>query len=1269
MAALHPRYWSVPAENPVELVILLLTQWRHLLQSALLYCSGLVLLSALLLPQAFAAETSSARMLPMLHFSSTAEEQQLSRYGGVGTIGEDPFGQLWLASRNGLLYYDGQQIRRLSAQNSGLANNLITDLDTQDPEALWLLTYNLQLQQMRYADQQFRTLDLSTQLITGSFNVARLFGTRDRIWLLGGHRLRYVDRATMQLKEIGPSLAAVVNRYARVSHTDEAAPDLWMLTDQGQLYHWAEQQQQLSPVLQLPTAEPAEAMLAVDDILYVLQHKKLYQLDPAQRTWQLLLDTQTLDASAHPFYLLYHQQQLWLSGPDTGLIRYQLTSGISHRFVNVPGLTHGLPDNHTSALFIDSLQNLWVGTVNSGLSRVALRHLDAQSFGLANPGLGAQAIRPLLALQDQSWLLADHQYRLWHWHPDQDKLKAFPEEVQAYAARQLNDGSLLLFGNAGFYQSDPDWQQFRWQPLAALQDKTFATITASHVDQQQQLLYLATYYGLLQVNLQNGEQRQFSQPQLKNQLVTIVNMATRDDGKLWLLTRAEGLLLLDPKTDSWQQFSLSEFPGQAYFDLKTDSQQRLWIASDQGAFRLQLINGQFQLDSPVLGLTADSNEILAVHLSADGQIWLNNSDQIMVYQPEQWQGSFVAAYQGLQLPLPAKQLLSNQQYLISGSANGLNLLPLQLAKQQQPVLIQLRFSQLQTFRRQINLSQQGSPAVVALDYEERQFRLQLQGFSSGDLSTLRYQLKVPELQQDWGPATDQALFDLYNLPSGLHQLQIRWLGPDQQPSAQVLTLQLAIAPPWWRSNLAYGAYLLLLLILGGMAGLDLRHRQQLKARHLAQLAEKEQQLRLALWGSGDELWDWHLAEQRMQRQNCLPQLNSPAQTCPFLLEQQLLLVHPDDRAQVKTGVMQHLAGTSDYYQASYRLKIGPEQWLWVLDRGKITERDQQQRPLRFSGTLQVIDELKKVEQQLLQLNNELEQLVQCRTGELAQSNQQLLATIEQLTNTRNELIEVEKMTSLGAMVAGLAHELNTPLGVVITSVSSVEDMVLQQQKLKSAQQLSAQFFDDSQQQILTGCSLAMLNLQRVNLLIVAFKKLAVNITGEHLAWVKPAEIWHSQLHLLKDALAQRQFQIDAEIVGELQIETYASAFTEILHELLLNSVHHAKVDGAARIFLRISLQGDQLHLHYADNGVPINRALRGQIFDPFITSSRQHGRVGLGLSLLFNLVTQLLHGTIRYQTDEVSGWFDISFCCRLHRSHPEPLVSQSFPTVSKVLDK
>jgi hypothetical protein len=307
MAALHPRYWSVRAENPVELVILLLTQWRHLLQSTLLYWSGLVLLSPFLLPQAFAAETSSARMLPMLHFSSTAEEQQLSRYGGVGTIGEDPFGQLWLASRNGLLHYDGQQIRRLSAQNSGLANNLITDLDTQDPEALWLLTYNLQLQQMRYADQQFRTLDLSTQLITGSFNVARLFGTRDRIWLLGGHRLRYVDRATMQLTEIGPSLAAVVNRYARVSHTDEAAPDLWMLTDQGQLYHWAEQQQQLSPVLQLPTAEPAEAMLAVDDKLYVLQHKKLYQLDPAQRTWHLLLDTQTLDASAHPFYLLHHQ--------------------------------------------------------------------------------------------------------------------------------------------------------------------------------------------------------------------------------------------------------------------------------------------------------------------------------------------------------------------------------------------------------------------------------------------------------------------------------------------------------------------------------------------------------------------------------------------------------------------------------------------------------------------------------------------------------------------------------------------------------------------------------------------------------------------------------------------------------------------------------------------------------------------------------------------------------------------------------------------------
>lgn len=1227
---------------------------RHsccLLQLAL-YFSALLcqLLTAFSLFAAEAATaptaTVAARMQPLLHVSRSPLEQQLKRYGSLGSIVQDPAGRLWLASRNGLLRYDGVQIEHFASHNSGLVNNLVTDLDNNDPTALWLLTYNLQLQKMDYQTRRFQTLDLSAALSTQRFNVARFHGTADRIWLLGSNRIRFVERDSLTLHSAGPPLDGLVNRYATVTGSDPKQPALWVMTDQGQLYHWQSATAQLTPVLRLAEAEPVEAMLVVADKIYLLQNKKLLELDPKLQQSRLLLDCRTLHQNAHPFYLAYENQQLWLSGPDTGLIRYQLTSARAERFTAVPGLANAFTDNHTSALYVDELQNLWVGTVDAGLARISLRHNESQGFALAAPQPGNHAIRPLLLLADGSLLLADHQFKVWRWQPASQQLTALATEISAYAARQLQDGRVLLIGDAGYYMLDATLQHVDWQPLALLQQKTYQSINATYLDQAQQLLYLATFYGLVQVDLRTLQQQHFPLP-LANQLITIVNIAPAAPGKLWLLTRSDGLLQLTPSQTEWQKFDTSHLPGRTYFDFTTDSQQRLWFASDQGAFRLTLTGGQLTMDSPVLGVTAQHSEVRTVHLASDGHIWLHNSEQIMVYQDEQWQVSAIQASQGLLTPLPAKQMLSQQQVLYSGSVSGLNQIRLQQIWQRQPAKLALSFSQISTLKRQIELTNQTAGQLLELGYDERQFRLQLAGFASVDFSTLRFQLRIPGQQDEWGPATTQPQFDLYNLPIGLHQLQVRSIWPDNQVATEQLHLVLRIHPPWWRSGWAYAAYSFLTLLLLGLLYQDWRCRQQTKALHLAQLQEKEQQLRMALWGSGDELWDWHIPQQLMLRQNCLAQLQSPPHTSDFNLTERLNQIHPEDRPQVQALLEQHLRGESQFYQASYRLQIGAEQWLWVLDRGKITARDSQQQPLRFSGTLQVIEQLKTAEQALTKLNDQLEQLVQDRTNALAESNQQLTQSLRRLQDTRHELLEVEKMASLGTMVAGLAHELNTPLGVAVTSVSSVEDLVRQQQQLRANQQLSAQFFDQSQQQIQQGCQIATQNLQRMAQLISVFKKLAVNLSGESKMQLALAPLWQSLLKQQQNQIQARQFSIQTEIAAELQIETYHSAISEILHELLVNSLQHAQLDGKpGHIHLHIWLQQQYCHIRYQDNGKAISRALRSQMFEPFTTSSRQQGHAGLGLSLIYNLVCQLLHGSIRYQSDEQTGWFEIRFICR-----------------------
>ncbi len=1204
---------------------------------------------------------SSTKLQPLLHLSRTPVEQQLSRYGSLGSIVRDPAGHLWLASRDGLLRYDGHQVERFSTANSGLSNNLITDLDSTDPTALWLLTYNLQLQKMDYQTKSFQTIDLSNKLTTQRFNVARFFGTPDRIWLLGSQRLRYVDRQSMQLKTVGPTLNGLVNRYGKVTATDPKHPDLWVLTDQGQLYRWFGRTSTVKPVLRLAKAEPVEAMIVVEDKIYVLQNKKLLEIDPNHQQSRLLLDTRDIHPNAYPFYLAYEKERLWLSGPDTGLIRYQLSTGQAERFTAIPGMSQTLTDNNTSVLYVDPLANLWVGTVDAGLARVALSEQIIESFALADPIPSNQALRPMLMMADQRLLLSDPQGRVWIWQQQSNRLRSLSAEISAYTARQLADDRLLLFGKGGFYLVSADLQHVRFQAIDILQQQAFQSINAHFVDPSTQLLYVATYYGLVEVNLSTGAQRVFNLGGLKNQLVTIVNIMAAPQGKLWLLTRSDGLLQLEPEQGRWQLFATDHLPGQTFFDFTTDAESRLWFASDQGAFRLQLVAGQLTLDSPVLGITANHSEVRSVHLSADGNVWLHNSEQIMIYRPDDWQVVNLHATQGLLTPLPSKQWVSNQQVLWSGSINGLNRIPLAVAKQRLRPEIALHFRKISTLKRQLELQHLPADQSIRLDYDERQFRLQLAGFASIDISNLRFQMRLFGQQEQWGPVTEQPQFDLYNLPIGQHLIQVRWLWPDLSPSAQMLQLQLEILPPWWRTQLAYMGYSLTLIFLLLLFYHDWRSRRRIKAQHLAELQEKEQQLRMALWGSGDELWDWHLPQQLMLRQNCIAALQSEQQTHDFDLAKRLQQIHPADRGQVQALIQRHLQGESQFYQASYRMQIGIDQWLWVLDRGKITARDAQQRPLRFSGTIQVIEQLKNTEQALTQLNEKLEQLVLDRTAQLAQSNTQLLSTISQLQETQQQLLEVEKMASLGTMVAGLAHELNTPLGVVVTSVSSVEDLVRQQQQLKANQMLSAQFFDQSQQQIQQGCQLASQNLQRMAQLITVFKKLAVNLSGETRSRIKVAALWQSILQQQQAEMHRRQFLIHTDIDPELTIDSYHSALSEILQELLLNSLEHAQPIGKqGEIWLNISLQQQRCSIRYQDNGHPINRTLRSQMFEPFTTSSRQLGHVGLGLSLIYNLVSQLLHGTIRYQCDEDMGWFEIQFRCGTELNNPQAIAEQQY---------
>jgi len=285
------------------------------------------------------------------------------------------------------------------------------------------------------------------------------------------------------------------------------------------------------------------------------------------------------------------------------------------------------------------------------------------------------------------------------------------------------------------------------------------------------------------------------------------------------------------------------------------------------------------------------------------------------------------------------------------------------------------------------------------------------------------------------------------------------------------------------------------------------------------------------------------------------------------------------------------------------------------------------------------------EQQILKLNHELEDKVNKRTDALKESNQELLSTLEKLHQFQGQLVESEKMASLGDMVAGVAHEVNTPIGLGVTASTLLSDRLneikqaFDEKTLKSSQ--LKRFLTEGQENV----GIIYRNLNRAADLISSFKKVAVDQSNENDRLFNVSELLNEVLLTLAPQLKKTPYQIELNCPDDLMVTSKPGPINQILINLILNSVIHGfEGRDSGLIQINIMLLSGQLHIGYQDNGKGIDQAIRTKVFDPFITTKRGEGGSGLGLHLVYNLVTQALGGTINLDSEPGKGVnFDINF--------------------------
>jgi signal transduction histidine kinase len=392
---------------------------------------------------------------------------------------------------------------------------------------------------------------------------------------------------------------------------------------------------------------------------------------------------------------------------------------------------------------------------------------------------------------------------------------------------------------------------------------------------------------------------------------------------------------------------------------------------------------------------------------------------------------------------------------------------------------------------------------------------------------------------------------------------------------------------------------------------------------------------MALWGSGDELFIFDLVNDKIQRTAYGDEEDGIASIPMYDTESFWAAVHPDDRSQVREALISHIQGHSPYYEAVYRVGYPPDNYQWAVSKARIVEWSEDGQPEVLAGASKNITELKNTEAALRDLNESLETLVDQRTVNLKEANRDLETALTRLQETQKQLVESEKMASLGGLVAGIAHEINTPLGVALTAVShqhaGIETNLkqLQEQEQASDDELNRWRNELQTNEIMTR------NLERAVELINNFKLVAVDRSREVIRDFNLNEYLSAIVLSLKPQLNEGKHTIEVHCPESLILHSYPGALHQILGNLIMNSIHHGFVEKVAgEIRIDVSCSGDQVELRYRDDGVGLAAGIEGKIFDPFFTTNRSRGSSGLGMHIVFNLVTQALGGTIR-ATSEV----------------------------------
>jgi diguanylate cyclase (GGDEF)-like protein/PAS domain S-box-containing protein len=915
-----------------------------------------------------------------LYFQAIGSEQGLAQ-NTVNALLQDRQGFVWVATQGGLHRYDGYAFRvfqHRAGEADSLPESFVTALAQDDRGLLWVGTNTHFVTPFDPVQGKVSTL---RAIVEGgdrrNMVSSLLFEPGRGLWVGTGAGVELFDPGSGERRvalrfAVDPANNPRANALAR-----DGAGRIWAATDTGLFRIDA---QTLDAEL-VGSGEHALALhLDAAGALWIGAADGLYRLEPdgelPQRLWPL--EQADNERAAVRSIAQDGRGRLWLALVHNGLVRYDPAQAVATTIGYDPLLPASLPEESLTTLMVDRSGLLWLGGEVRGLATTQTDGAPFEYVVDLDPGrdrIITNNIRSLHQTPDGMLWLGTEGDALKRYDPASGRFESFsaafaaalqnPELAREFRVLGIADGDegrLWISSNRGLFLFDPATRSARRLSISATDDGLDAqsdTYLRSMLRARDGSLWIGTFSaGVVHFHPATQEwhfyRHDSDEPaSLSHPLVNCIFEDRR--GRIWIGT-LNGLNLLDPASGSIRRFhhdadNPSSISGDLVRAVYESADGTLWVGTHSGLNAIrENADGDISFARYGTEQGLPNPTIYAIAEDGGGRLWLSSNRGIASFERSDGRFRRYGVRDGLQdleFNGGASLVLADGR-IAFGGIRGFNLFDPERLRDSDfapPVVL--------TSARAGNddlVVDAGSSQPLQIEQSARVLRLRFAALDYTAPGNNRFSYRLDGFDPDWIDAGDQPDATYTNLDPGNYTFRVRATNHDGVWSDQQLAAPLRVSPPWWNSSGAYAVYLLLAVGLLALVARAQRARREQERSLLLQIQQREERLKLSLWGSGDEFWDWDVRANTLYRLGAEQLLGLRTEHEISTDDWRSRAVHPDDLPRVQQILQEHIVGKTEFFESEHRIRNARGAWIWVRSRGKIVERDSSNNPLRIAGT-------------------------------------------------------------------------------------------------------------------------------------------------------------------------------------------------------------------------------------------------------------------------------------------------------------------------------